>query len=280
MGNRWFITRDRKQRHGPFSDAQLRQLASAGKLLPSDMLLLQGSARWVAASSIDGLFSQDTAATELLEFHYAHLPLFSADHRRVLLTIDRSGTLTSVSKTVLTYVSGGGGYGSVYTDSSGRVHGSSSPVRIDTTHEITMDLWILEPDGRESSIRIWDDIPLKEGHCVTVVSACLDGCDTYDCLILNHTAAEVHFLESSLSVIRLSPLERLCIFAATIILLLIYMLLTLVSVALGVSVGLGGLCCPGELIAGTCGIIFFNVRRNLLRRRFTRHCERIADLLL
>jgi len=45
-----------------------------------------------------------------------------------------------------------------------------------------MDLWILETDGRESSIRIKKDIPLKEGHRVTVVNACLDGREEYPCL--------------------------------------------------------------------------------------------------
>jgi hypothetical protein len=68
MGNRWFITRDRKQRHGPFSDAQLRQLASSGRVLPSDMLWLEGSTQWVPANSIDGLFSQNRDSTKKCRF--------------------------------------------------------------------------------------------------------------------------------------------------------------------------------------------------------------------
>ena len=38
MTSRWFTTSNGKQRHGPFSDTQLKQLASSGRLLPSDML--------------------------------------------------------------------------------------------------------------------------------------------------------------------------------------------------------------------------------------------------
>jgi hypothetical protein len=152
-----------------------------------------------------------------------------------------------------------------------------------------MDLWILEPDGSESSVRIWEDIPLKEGHCVTVVSACLDGRYTYRCLILNHTAAEVHFLEPSLSVIRLSPLERLCILAAPFILLcdfvLLGILLDILLNAVNIDRGrMAGLVCIGRFIALVIalagGIIFIIVRRYLLRRRFARHCEHVAGLLL
>lgn len=285
MGNRWFVTRDGKKRYGPFSDAQLRQLASAGKLLPSDMLLLEGSSQWVAASSIDWLFSQNPAAKKLPKFYYVHLPLLSANHRCVQFLIDRSGTVTGVSKTVRTYVSGGGGGGSVYTDPFGRVQGSSSPVWIFTTHKTTIDLWILEPDGRESSVRIEEDIPLKEGHRVTVVSACLDGRYTYHCLILNHTAAEMYFLKSSLSVIRLSLLERSCILAAPIILICVFVLLAVLLEVLLAAVNrhsdrMAGLVCIGWFIALVGGIIFIIVRRILLRRRFARHCEHVARLLL
>lgn len=175
MANRWFFTKDGKQRHGPFSDTQLRQLVTSGKLSPSDMLWQEGSTQWVPANSIDGLFSQEPVATELPEFLYVHLPLFRFDHRRVVFTVDRSGTLTSVSKMIRTYVSGSGGGGSFYSDSHGHVHGSSEPISINTTHETTVDLWILDDDGRESSLRINQDILLKEGHRVSVVNACLDG---------------------------------------------------------------------------------------------------------
>lgn len=214
MGNRWFCTRDGKKQYGPYSDAQLRQLGVSGSLLPSDMLWLEGSRQWIPASSIAGLFSQPPDRKELPEFLYAHLPFFKSNHRRVTFTVDRTGTLTSVSKTVRTYVSGGGGGGSTHTDSYGRVQGSSAPVWINTTHETTMDLWILDEEGRESSVRIKKDIPLKEGHRVSVVNVRLDGRDAYLCLILNHTAGEVHFLKRSVAAVRLLPTEWLSVAGA------------------------------------------------------------------
>src|SRR5579875_327114 len=261
MGNRWFMTRDRKQRHGPFSDAQLRQLASSGKLLPSDMLWLEGSTQWVPANSINGLFLQKPVTRELPEFCYNYLPMFGPSH--IVFTVDRTGTLTSVSKTVRTYISGGGGGGSVYSDSFGRVYGSSAPFHINTTHDTTMDLWSLEADVRESSVRIKKDIPLKEGHQVTIIKACLDGRDAYFCLILNHTAGERHFLKRSLDLIRLSPMEWLSIVVALVGLLHIYLLWPW-----------------GGIIVSGFGIVFVLVRAALLRKRFTRHCEDVASLLL
>src|SRR5262249_30504873 len=44
------------QKHGPVSWGQLQQLAAVGQLAPADMLLQQGTAKWVAATSITGLF--------------------------------------------------------------------------------------------------------------------------------------------------------------------------------------------------------------------------------
>jgi hypothetical protein len=68
MANRWFITRDGKQRHGPFSDAQLKQMASSDKILASDMIWREGTQKWVPASSIRGLFSQElNTAVRLFE---------------------------------------------------------------------------------------------------------------------------------------------------------------------------------------------------------------------
>ena len=162
MGHRWFLTRDGKQRHGPFSDSQLRQMASQGKLLPSDLLWRDESAQWVSASSVGGLFPETPPNTELPEFIYAYLPFLKSSRRRITFAVKRSGTLTSVSKTVRTFVSGGGGGSSTYTDSFGPVQSRSTPISISTTHEATMDLWILDDAGRESSVRIKNDVPLKE----------------------------------------------------------------------------------------------------------------------
>lgn len=274
MGDRWIVTRDGKQCHGPFSDAQLKDLASSSRLLPSDMLWQEGSTQWVPADSIDGLFSRERVVAELPEFFYAHLPFFRKDHRRVAFTVERSGILTAVSKTDRMYVSGSGGGGSVYTDFSGHVQGSSASFSIRTTHETTMDLWIRDDDGRESSIRIKKDIPLKAGHRVSVVNACLDGLDTFPCMILNHTAKEMHFLNISRA-IRLSPFEWLAItFLAVADLLFIGMLLTLFDRELWTLAPISG------AIVGGLVILFIHLLGCAMRERFTRHCENVAGLLL
>ncbi len=264
--NRWFITRDGKQRHGPFSEQQLSHLASAGRLLPSDMLWREGSAQWIRAESVGGLFAQQPAITDLPEFHYAHLPFFPPDHRRIAFAVDRVGTLTGVSKTVRQFISGGGG--SVYSDRTG-IRGYFIPIR--TTHETTMDLWVLEANGRESSVRISKDVPLKEGHRVTIIKACLDGRSESLCLVLNHTAGEAHFLRRALGAVRPSLKEWLTLSVVISVWLLMCVLLCVANQAIGLFIGVGALCLG-------CGFIF--IRWALLRHRFTRHSMHVARLLL
>lgn len=53
--NRWYYARD-KQKLGPFSLVQLRQLVANGLLRRGDMVLMEGAQKWVTARSIDGLF--------------------------------------------------------------------------------------------------------------------------------------------------------------------------------------------------------------------------------
>ena len=55
MANLWHCKRQDKQ-VGPFSDQQLKQLATTGKLHPSDLVQREGTAQWVAAGRIKGLF--------------------------------------------------------------------------------------------------------------------------------------------------------------------------------------------------------------------------------
>jgi hypothetical protein len=45
------------QAEGPVSEAQLRQMAAAGKLAPTDMVWAQGSSAWVPAGNVPGLFA-------------------------------------------------------------------------------------------------------------------------------------------------------------------------------------------------------------------------------
>src|SRR5262245_44436988 len=53
---RWYYTHNGKQKLGPFSSAQIKSLAASGKIQSDDMLLQEGSARWIPARSVRGLF--------------------------------------------------------------------------------------------------------------------------------------------------------------------------------------------------------------------------------
>lgn len=58
MADQWHVTRN-QQRLGPFTSAQLRQMAADGSLLPTDLVLKAGSQKWVAASNVKGLFARE-----------------------------------------------------------------------------------------------------------------------------------------------------------------------------------------------------------------------------
>jgi hypothetical protein len=60
MADHWYVARG-KETSGPFTAAQLKALISQGRLLPTDMLHQDGTPRWVAASSVQGLFAASTA---------------------------------------------------------------------------------------------------------------------------------------------------------------------------------------------------------------------------
>src|SRR5690242_15092411 len=57
----WYWARNR-QKVGPLSLDQLRQMAAEGQLTPTDMLLRAGTTRWVPASSVPELFVQSTVS--------------------------------------------------------------------------------------------------------------------------------------------------------------------------------------------------------------------------
>ena len=52
---RWYYTRD-QQKLGPLSSEELKQLADSGGLKPSDLVLQEGSEKWLPANSVKGLF--------------------------------------------------------------------------------------------------------------------------------------------------------------------------------------------------------------------------------
>ena len=55
MAGQWYVARNRKK-DGPYSTAQLRQMAAEGQLLPADMVLEDGTAQWVPAAQVEAIF--------------------------------------------------------------------------------------------------------------------------------------------------------------------------------------------------------------------------------
>jgi uncharacterized RDD family membrane protein YckC len=54
MADQWYVGRN-GQKAGPYSTEQLKQMAAAGKLVPSDLLWKQGLEAWVPLSKVKGL---------------------------------------------------------------------------------------------------------------------------------------------------------------------------------------------------------------------------------
>jgi transglutaminase-like putative cysteine protease len=55
---RWFVTKDGRTRLGPYTAEQLRELALDGRLVPDDMILLEGRTKWIPARDIKSLFGK------------------------------------------------------------------------------------------------------------------------------------------------------------------------------------------------------------------------------
>jgi hypothetical protein len=55
VAEQWFVARG-KQKAGPYSSAELKEMARTGGLLPIDMVLEEGTQQWRRASEIEGLF--------------------------------------------------------------------------------------------------------------------------------------------------------------------------------------------------------------------------------
>lgn len=63
MANQWFYTAD-EERKGPVSADDLKQLAEAGKLSPSDFVWKEGMDDWRPASQVKGLFADGTVTVQ------------------------------------------------------------------------------------------------------------------------------------------------------------------------------------------------------------------------
>ncbi len=59
MGSAWYVGKGRDRR-GPFTSGQLREMATSGELLPTDLIWKDGMSGWVPASKTKGLFPART----------------------------------------------------------------------------------------------------------------------------------------------------------------------------------------------------------------------------
>ncbi len=55
MAVQWFLARN-QQKIGPFTTAELKQLAACGDLQPGEHVLVEGATKWVEARTVPGLF--------------------------------------------------------------------------------------------------------------------------------------------------------------------------------------------------------------------------------
>ncbi|MBI3410869.1 MAG: DUF4339 domain-containing protein [Planctomycetes bacterium] len=63
MASQWYYMME-GQRMDPVTAAELRQLARAGLLKPTDLIWQSGIAQWIPASREQGLFPQEIAGTQ------------------------------------------------------------------------------------------------------------------------------------------------------------------------------------------------------------------------
>src|SRR5258705_462258 len=64
MSERWFVAKQ-KQKLGPFTADQLRDMATAQVILPADMVLKEGTTKWAPASDLQWLFPIQAAVSEV-----------------------------------------------------------------------------------------------------------------------------------------------------------------------------------------------------------------------
>jgi hypothetical protein len=94
MAVNWYFAQH-KQRLGPFSWNQLRQLAAFGLLKRTDHVLEEGTPRWREASAVQGLFPRDTAAREFrLAVAGQNYGPFTTEQIRVFLLAGRLAPTT------------------------------------------------------------------------------------------------------------------------------------------------------------------------------------------
>src|SRR5947209_3540347 len=63
--SRWYYTPDNRERLGPVTPEQLRQLACSGTIRPEHMVMQEGVGKWVPAAQVKGLFPESAAPPPL-----------------------------------------------------------------------------------------------------------------------------------------------------------------------------------------------------------------------
>lgn len=67
MSGQWYYTKN-SQQQGPVSEQELKRMAQAGELKPSDLVWSQGMSNWVPAQSVKMLYPQQSATSALDAF--------------------------------------------------------------------------------------------------------------------------------------------------------------------------------------------------------------------
>ena len=135
-----------------------------------------------------------------MDFSYNCLPINSRPSV-IRFSVATRGELTKLTRVDRMHISGGGG-GSYASASSGHAYASTSPIHISTSHTTRLDLWLTDDHGREKSVRLHADIPLKEGHRLSLIEA-----SGIIFVVVNHTARDAHIVDDSGRLIQLNNTE-------------------------------------------------------------------------
>lgn len=101
MSEQWYYAKG-GQRNGPITPDQLRQLASVGTLLPTDLVWKQGMSQWDEARKIKGLFPMQTAADPSLPPPVPTTATFASPSIPIVPTILSAPSAATISPPSLT----------------------------------------------------------------------------------------------------------------------------------------------------------------------------------
>ncbi|MCS7021653.1 MAG: DUF4339 domain-containing protein [Gemmataceae bacterium] len=263
MNSRWFITRDGKHTHGPFTEEQLLHWAQSGKLLPTDLVWKEGSDSWVPVMDLGNLKqNKQTATAAYVQMHEYSLPDYVyTDFWGNVKTISFyyvHGTLVKYTTQIYTSVYGGG---------------NSKGFSINTKHQNVVDMWICDHNNKEFHFRIFQDIPLREGHKVAFLLA-----QPYDvtCLLIDIDTKEMFYISNN------DVLGEVCSKANRSFLIFlvftIYLIIEVINRGLQPPVGCYALF--GGIISFFTSFILYSVYSALYTNNFYNHCLKIGDIII